>query len=188
MRQQYIHVSTEGRKEEKDSAACKPVTQRETEREGGERWRIAANPQPHSQNRRTATTYYLKTREKKKNQGIPQNLQQEEGGPTTESSARYLSEISHASHGGINPLFLTLRRESEEAGVSERAQEAGERRIERASPPPRRCCCRRPPPPSPPLLQQHHPEPSSGEIDGLLLTVHAAVRSCFSDRQESGAS
>lgn len=130
---------------------------------------------------------------KKKNQGIPQNLQQEEGGPTTESSARYLSEISHASHGGINPLFLTLRRESEEAGVRERAQEAGKRRIERerASPPPRRCCCRSPPvlhPPPPLCSSNTTPEPPSGEIDGLLLTVHAAVRSCYSDRQESGAS
>ncbi len=34
MRQQYIHVSTEGQKEEKDSAACNPVTQREIQRGG----------------------------------------------------------------------------------------------------------------------------------------------------------
>lgn len=34
MRQQYIHVSTEGQKEEKDSAACNSVTQREIQRGG----------------------------------------------------------------------------------------------------------------------------------------------------------
>lgn len=34
MRQQYIHVSTEGQKEEKDFAACNPVTQREIQRGG----------------------------------------------------------------------------------------------------------------------------------------------------------
>lgn len=34
MRQQYIHVSTEGQKEEKDSAACNPVTQREIQKGG----------------------------------------------------------------------------------------------------------------------------------------------------------
>lgn len=34
MRQQYIHVSTEGQKEEKDSAACNPVIQREIQKGG----------------------------------------------------------------------------------------------------------------------------------------------------------
>lgn len=144
--------------------------------------RAAANPQPHSQIRRTATTYYLKTRE---NKGIPQDPQRGEEGQTTESSARYLSEISHTSHSGINPFFLTLRRR-ERKPDRERVRESSrsnDRRIGRKL---HHCCAAvaaaaAPPillPPSPLLLPQHHPEPPSGEIDGLLLTLHAAVRSC----------
>ncbi|KAI7802572.1 hypothetical protein IRJ41_013883 [Triplophysa rosa] len=86
MRQQYIHVSTEGRKEEKDSAACKPVTQRETEREGAAHLPLQNRCQPAA---RTGELPQLTTSRQGKNQGIPQNLQQEEGGPTTESSASF---------------------------------------------------------------------------------------------------
>lgn len=154
--------------------------------------RASANPQPHSQNRRTATTYYLKTRE---NKGIPQDPQRGEGGQTTESSARYLSEISRTSHGGINPFFFpdTEKREKgrrrerkpDRERVRERARGANDRRIGREL---HRCCAAAPPssfPPPPFCSRNTTPKPPSGEIDGLLLTVHAAVRSCYSDRQES---
>ncbi len=206
MRQQYIHVSTEGQKEEKDSAACNPVTQREIQRGGwalevktaalatvavdgllcraGARvclrvslslslppsrafllptshCRAAANPQPHSQSRRTATTYYLKTRE---NKGIPQDPQRGEEGQTTESSASYLSEISHSSHSGIIPFFLTLRRR-ERKPDRERVRESARSNNRRIGRKLHHCCAgvaAAPAvllPPSPTLLPQHHPSP-----------------------------
>ncbi len=123
--------------------------------------RAAANPQPHSQSRRTATTYYLKTRE---NKGIPQDPQRGEEGQTTESSASYLSEISHSSHSGIIPFFLTLRRR-ERKPDRERVRESARSNNRRIGRKLHHCCAgvaAAPAvllPPSPPLLPQHHPSP-----------------------------